>query len=787
MAGQDTNALGAPAEGFGQTVSFAFDARGDVPTQRPITSQPRGGGVSGGANVSLVNPQNGYAEPAERDPTASLLMKVGEEILGKKLDEQRTVKFVEGMQRAMNGEAIQEVQASVPWYAKIFGDTPAIEGARAYTAAAKVNETIAAQAANMGKLQTLNAADAAKHFSGVINSSLTGDPGTDNVIMKGMTEQMPALMKAQAKSHYAYGQKQGMDALSKNMMTASQGLQAYGEMFAEDKVTEVDMKVKQAAFVASVMPPLGIDEENYVKTLAGNMRTMAASGQFHALDALKKSGVMGALSPEQVNSVEAAITGAATKARNNYAFAFARDIAEIKSDASRPVEGQTPAMLGARIDAMDTKYKRLTGSPIGLFSSDEKADLIAGTFNAIKAQQVRALEIAELLARKNATDGEKQAAVAELQSYVDKNVALGNIRQLKLMKGVTTGQIDNSMLAYVKANPEKGNEALLNAWAKDSYVNEPIKNQNMQPLKMAGSSEVPPEGWFGSVQKFNDLKGTAGGLAFAADYFGDYAKKMERASRLLGDRVFDHPDSARIYQAVSGGTMSNMPEPLSDKERKEVITKVTDLNSNWIIREFKGKTKFRQDTLDAIAEVAIKDIEDWRATDLSDEQSAALGIKAAISGKRLELIGGFAIKNSDAKKTTPTLEELASSPTYYIASNKADIYFERFMDKGIKVPADGNVKIVRLGASSGTEKFSILYKSSDGGKDRRFEFNADQWRAYAKEQNEKDTAREEAQRWLIGNAPFVVFGDPYSEKDRFAADMAAKQAKVLNQFKPKGN
>lgn len=774
------NALAAPAEGFGQTVSFAFDPRGDVPTVQPITSSARGMGVSGGSGVKLSDPAAGYEPPAERDPTGALLMKVGEEILSKKLDEQRTVKFVEGMQRAMSGEAITEVVASVPWYAKLFGDTPAIEGARAYTAAAKVNEQVAKQTANMPAIQSLDTAAAAKHFSGVINQSLTGDPGTDNVIMKGMTEQLPALMKAQAKAHYGYIQKQAMTALSRNIETGAEGLQAYGQLFAEDKVTEVDMDKMSKSYIASIMPPEGIDEENYTKTLTGNMRRMAATGQFHALAALKKSGVMQALTPEQAGQVESATMAAATKTRDNYAFKFAREIAEIKSDAINPPEGQTPAEIAGRIDGMNAKYQKLTGSPVGLFSSDQKADMIAGTFNAIKAEQVRATRFAETLASRNATAAEKEAATAGLATVVTKLVADGDIDALKRTKGVTDDMIDLAVLDAATKDPEAGGSVLANAWAKTGYINRIIQNRMLLPLRQAEGRETPPDGWFSAVAKFNELKAGPGGLRYAADYFGEFAPKMERASRMLGENVFGHTQSAAIFQATMGGTQEIKPDPLSPKEREAVVKQVTDLNSNWLVRKFTGRVNLRPDALALVTEVSKENIADWRGTDMTDTEATSMGISDAVTAGKLELVGGYGIRNYDYRpggKRPPTLKELASSPTNTVPTDKEDDYFASFMKDKLKVPQAGSVRIMRMGAGGGAHKFRVIAMPSDGGKPYDVIFTSDDWQRYAAELTTKDT-KPNAQAWVSGNAALVANGDPFSEKARFAAEMAAKQSKL---------
>lgn len=735
------NALGAPAEGFGQTVSFAFDPRGEAPVQQPITSRPAGGGFSNVSTPRGIDPNRALAEPAEKpDPTAALLMKVGEDILSKKLEQERNAKFVGGMQQAMNGAAIKDIVDSVPWYAKIFGDTPVIEGARAYTANATVNQSVANEVGNMAKLQELSGPDAAKHFSGVISRSLTGDAGTDAVIMKGMAEQMPSLMKAQAKSHYAYNQKQAMSALSRSMVSGAAGLQANGELFSDDKINNEDMQSISQGYLRSIIPPEGIDEENYSKVLTSNMQGMALKGQFHALNVLKQGGALSALAPEQANRVDAAIMAAATKSRDNYAFKFAGEIAEIKSDAMNPATGQTPRQISDRIDTMNTKYQKVTGSPVGLFSSDQKGDMIAGTFNALKAEQVRAAGAHTTMTNAASTESAKAQAAIDLDLSVRALISNGDIGALKVMQGVSTDMIDRTVLDMAANSPDSGAKLLADAWVKDEYVNDIVSKRLTAPLRQAGNSEVPTDGWFKAIVQFNTLKETVG-LPMANDYFKGYGKQLERASRMLGERVLDHPQSAAIFQATMGGTQAKAPVPLTAKEHKVLMGQVANMNSNYLVRKFTGTSRLREDTLTLLGDIAAQSTEDWRGTDMPDNEAVAMGLADAASTGRVEVLGGYGIKNMDGKpggKRPPTLRELASSATSQVSINKVDAYFEDFLGDYKGVDSGASIKIIRKGEANGTTHFTVA--SLKDGKTDTYSFTAAEWQAYAGSRNTSDTA-----------------------------------------------
>jgi hypothetical protein len=52
------NALGAPTEGFGQTVTFAFDPRGVTPALDIAKSTPAGGSAGPVSHGALRNPDD---------------------------------------------------------------------------------------------------------------------------------------------------------------------------------------------------------------------------------------------------------------------------------------------------------------------------------------------------------------------------------------------------------------------------------------------------------------------------------------------------------------------------------------------------------------------------------------------------------------------------------------------------------------------------------------------------------------------------------------------------------
>jgi hypothetical protein len=732
------NALAAPAEGFGQTVSFAFDPRGEVPMVKPVTSRgPNMGGVSNVAGSTRQDPNAAFTKPPPMDPTAALLMKAGEEVLKAKLDESRTTQFVQGMQRAMSGEAIQEVKESVPWYAKLFGDTPVIEGARAYTAQDTVNRTLAEQAANMDKLQTLDPVAAGDHFNNLIKSSMTGDGATDAIIAKQMAESLPALMKAQAKSHVAYGQKKAAGVMSASMLSGAQGLQQMGEMYADDRISAPDWEVQKKQYLMSVLPPDGINEESYQKTLTTNLQQMALRGQFHAIEAVRESGALAALTPEQAKRVESAVEASARKARDNYAFKFSREFAELKSDAAKPVDSMKPSEISARIDRMNDKFKRTTGSPVDFISSDQKADMLAGTFNAFKAEEDKARQRQQVLNDANATQAAKANAAAALDASITTAVSNGDIGFALKLPGVTKDAVDLKAYQLSTQDPKAGGEVLLNNFIKHGYVNDLAANKFTQDLRMAESSGAPTDGWFRAITVYNQMKGSDGGAAYAAAYFGDYAPRMERASRMLGNNVLENPNAAMIFQASMDRTGQFQPNPLDAKEKAKLVKEVVDKTSGFLPK-WLGGYGARPDAIQTVADIATQNLDDWRRAGLSDTEAMERAVASAISGGQVEMLGGFAIRNSSMGKVkAPALRDLMAgggdgSPYNALPAGSEDDYFKGFIRDSLKLSDLGTTNIARMPDAGGTARFVLTGIDKDGATILK-PFSAAQMQEYAAE------------------------------------------------------
>lgn len=785
------NALGAPTEGFGQTVTFAFDPRGVTPSLELAKSTPNQGPAAVGVHHGDLAQAN--VRMPQPDLTAQVLMKAGAEILAPAIEEQRNQQFVQGVQRAMQGEAVKDIQKQQPWYSRLFGDTPAIAGARAYEVQAKVNDIVAQQTANMDKLQTLDAPSATKHFSDLINQHMSGDPHTDTMFSKAMLDQLPGLMKAQAKAYHGHTQKVAVAAQAHNMATAGAALQSAGQLYADDTLNESDMEAKKRAYIASIMPPDGINEENYMKLLAAHARSAAESGQFHVIAALKESGGWDAMSPEQQNTANAAVNAAAVKHRDRYAFTFSKEIAELRSDAAKLPQGMTPNDIKKRYDAMNAAYQKLTGSPVGLFSSDEVANGLTGTLNYLKEEEAKAAAHQATLANKQATADQKALAAQELDLAVQRHIVAGNAAQAKIITKATDDQIH--MAAYKlftdPEKPQQGTDLLRNNFIK-GYTNPILKDQFISLMRTSEGQSAPADDFFKGVDQYKSLAAGTGGVALADAYFGEYAPRIARFIRMTGGDN-RNPNVADAFMASMSHAPDAKPQPIDSKTRKtlarEAAKTVDPTMPSWL----GGGVHLRDDTADTLATLAEQNIEDWRAVGgVSDAEAVKRGIGGAIASGRVELLGGFAIRRGEGLEKQRTLRELASAGPdgnfVAIPAGKEDDYFQAFLQQKLKAEgADlgGSSVIIHHGGEvAGNTQFAVAV-SKDGHTVLR-SFTGSEWQRFAAEATKKDTDPGRPRAWAFG--PAITYRadpntpSPYADDAKWAAYRAEQRRKA--QLKP---
>jgi chemotaxis protein histidine kinase CheA len=640
------NTLGAPTEGLGQKVTFQFDPKGAGQMDAGGATPLRAGVVGGGA--SLTTHGNGV-DAYRPDPTVALLMKVGDELLGPVLQKKRTEHFVAGMQQAMQGAAIQDIAQNQPWYTKIFGDSDTVEGARAYLGHTKAQTAVAQMEDDMPELRKMEPQAAQEYFSKMVQKGMTGDPAADLSIMQGFTTALPGVMRRQAKEHFGWQQEQASQAEGMSFRSGAQRLQAAADGLQKGYVTQEEFDALGDSFVKSLVPAAGSDLKSWRDATMDNILALAEQGNFHAINAIKKPRPDGnggtvsffdTLKADQVNQIEKATEAGEQRMRTRYSFQWNDDLTKLEAQAARPAVGQTTQDILNGVDAINERYRRETGSSLGLVSPAER--IAMGKGSALAIAHAKDEEWKRLEANNKAADtaAAKAAAEADKKNAIEVAAAKGDLYLMASTPGYSNDLIDSTLVSSYRAlDPQSRDQLLVRNYLKGGYVIKPVAMERdgyvSQALaggqgKYDGSADAVYKQW----KSLNDINPD-----IAAAYYPKNGPRLVKFDRAVQEGV-------PVAQAFASAFVHDMGKTKADpKVIKAAVAEASSDYNSWLPGMLGGR-KLRPEAANVVANY-IGDAADVWTDVLSDPKAGAKrALELAKSSNRIEMLGGHAWVNT---------------------------------------------------------------------------------------------------------------------------------------------
>lgn len=718
---QTDNILGAPTEGLGQRVTFAFSQGGGVPQLGMENVAGGRSGVVGGASGGTHTQGQGVAQPSGNYPVLDTIMKLSGGIAAAQLRKKQQEAFFTGMQRAAQGEAITNIADEQPWYSKLFGDSDAVEGARAYTAETKAQTVVASMEQDMPNLRMLSAEDANKYFLDKINAAQTGDTATDMAVMQSFTRAMPSLMKRQAKEHYGWQQGEAVKAQSAAFSAGADNLQARARGLASGTVTEDEYAADELNFMLGSRPPVGMDPEKFIAGRTADLITAARKGNFHALNAYERAGWLDAMTPEQQAKYESARNAGETAARGKYGMVMAEDMAKIKAISEQPtLDDISTADLKQRIDAVNKGWQAQMGTKSSYYISPEQtASLLAGHTVAVARQADANLKAQERAAAKLATVQGKDAANQALDLTLTTLYEQGNLFGVR-GTGITDERKSEIQAIAFNGEPDPVKRATLvvRNFESAGKVSSILQGQLRGAVSAAISAGTGGTGVNDKVQKvFADYNVMRGMNAFAADAaYGDLAPKMESFRNMVSvgypiegafNEVFVQPDRKAHVDKKSWTAAGDA---------------ITSEFNGFFSRTFGATKAFMPGMLDRIITDNSKSAEHWAGYMGGKFKDAAVrSVSQQIASGKAEIIGGAYFRNMENQGSVSRwLVHDASTPDGKpIAANDVQSIFRNALDAvtykaaGYKPSDAENVSMFRIADKNGKPQFHV-YTTRDG-------------------------------------------------------------------------
>lgn len=736
----DKNTQGAPTEGLGQSVTFAFNPGSGVPVLNPTRVPDVQVGMRGGPATNLNSVQsspNPYATE-----TLDFLVNVGQAILKPKIEQAKMGRFVAGMQQAATGDAMADIAARQPWYSKIFGDSDTVEGARAYHSEAVANKAVLDMEADMPRLRSLDPGTVQEEYSKRLAGTLTGDRTTDAAVMQSLTRAMPGFMRRQAKEHYSWRQERAAEAEGASFATHAATMQGLGVPYQSGIVSEADYQESATRFLVSQLPAAGRDPESWKKDMSARLIGAARNGQFHALNILRTPPIEGApnmmdlLDDEQRVRVEAAITAAESRAKAEAGSGYMDRWAEIvaRSKALPQFGGLTAQQTRDQIDALNEDWSRETGIRSPLINATSASGTVENALDAAIKNNERLFTTAQAAAAAAKTPADKAAA---MMRAVDANVLA--LRDPTNGRMNPTSSEEDKRLAWAavkaKATDEAGHAEYLRT-VQNVYVNDPGSPdkglmQQLQSSIRAARANGNPDAIIAPYMLYKQLQQQSPDLA--TFYSGEFDKDMSRLdSALMASATQPGPGSpevARAFQSVFMEPQFAGRTPMRPEEREALKKEVADWSQGWMNKlgravapDFQvtpGENVLRERDVARLTDTIADTVGDLMAAD-QPRDAAIRGALQTQKARGLEVFGGTFWRRGPNEVPFDSFLDSGDPTAYGVGSSVPRSEQHRVTGKAITAKlAEAHIGIddyalVRVGDSNGVPQFMIFATDSAG-------------------------------------------------------------------------
>lgn len=616
---QGRGALERGPGGFSLNVPGAQEAAQAGQASAPVRGGQRGGGMAPTGNVVI---------PEAQDKTLQTLLRLGEGRLDKEVQRLQGEAYVQGAARAAEGVAMQEVLDEQPAWANVFGDSATVEGARAYSAQAAVEQWAVSVEADMPNLYKLASDEVPGVIMRGLSPMMTGDPSTDALIQQQAMKVLPGLVKQRTKGHIAYQQETALAERRKSFQAAGAFLES-GYKAKPGTISPEDMNQRKANLFKTLTPHEGANLESWNKDVLDFVGSTAAAGSWRTIQALRDDGLLERLAPEEGARVESTIRQWADYHRANTDGDWYVRAGLIQAQMER---NEITAVDGvAKLRALNGEFHEATGNPLALVPEPKIGASVETAAKAMYAE--RQAEDARRR-REAATAADKAAVAAERNNMLVSAARMGMLHTVDATAEEKDNALSATFVQVASKDPNAAADLVARQWEFGKFAAPALQVMYQAGFRASLGSDTITPSFVKSYQDWRMLQfnqdGTPrrGGASAAGAYFGSDLDGMMSQFHQLTMQGTD----IRQMGESAYATIRNPLKPYDDKDgtvKRAIETRVLgSLQSRF--------TSLPDGALRAATSIVGRHMKNYQHLPPQAAAEAALG--AAVAGG-MEIVG----------------------------------------------------------------------------------------------------------------------------------------------------
>lgn len=686
-----------------------FTYNPQAPLQQEVslgTTALRSGSTGGNIRAETLQ----YDSGSDGTKALSGLLNIAAEKLApvaRKMEEQA---FLDGMTKAAAGQEMATIINDRPWFSKMFGDTPVVEGARAYKAKAAASSFVQLSTEKMGELRRMPPEAMSNYIREQFeNFANTGDPATDRLIKNTIAQEGPTLVALQTREHVKYLNEEATNARLGALDSTASALQ---NLMHPDLVASPEIiQARKEDYIASMAPPPGTNVEQWEADVLKHIALTADQGNFHAIRAIEESGMLGALPFEQRMKLDTYIKNAEAKYISTKGMAgYQEALSGLFYEADRGK--YTGEQMYLKLMEYKEDFRRKTGIVTPLFSPGQEVSKLTSVreaYNSLYQQEAKALLKAE--------------TQEQVEAQAVKMLMIGiNPAQVKALNpdvAITASEMDKLAFNLLRNSEPTQQINLLRAWGAGDHDIPKVVRDDFHRMLNTSSTEYVGSSFQAAVGIYQSLRdGGLGGPAASAKLFNAEQTNMMDEFLRMTQGMTDPKGLTQAMQLARDPVTK--PVSLTPEVRKRA-KKIADdrLGYGGFFGFFKTMPDphARQLIDNVFAQQLVKRSGGTgQPTPLQEDQAWA------DVGQRIDVIGSYAMRRQEGGEGQPRLvDSLRTKVAPELRLDLKDEDFSVAFDTTVESILDhfggdkiNGVELVREKDRNGVAYFSMMYRNGQG-------------------------------------------------------------------------